>query len=136
MPEFILKGVTREFHKLDQVTRGYIEALFFTSCGVDDGELADKGFTDLSDDALAACVGDCHGFYNTNRDLIIKAMSLISDYDLESIGRDFWYTRNHHGVGFWDRGLDETGEELTQSTHDQFNETYVYLGDDGKVYLA
>lgn len=29
-------------------------------------------------------------------------------------GRDFWFTRNGHGVGFWDRGLGEIGDLLSE----------------------
>jgi hypothetical protein len=32
----------------------------------------------------------------------------------EYFGHDFYLTREHHGVGFWDRGLGELGEYLTK----------------------
>jgi hypothetical protein len=30
-------------------------------------------------------------------------------------GHDFWLTRNGHGCGFWDRGLDALGDRLTEA---------------------
>lgn len=37
--------------------------------------------------------------------------------DGEQNGNDFWYTRNGHGVGFWDRGYEQTGDRLTEAAH-------------------
>lgn len=28
---------------------------------------------------------------------------------------DYWLTRNHHGAGFWDRGLGDLGDRLTEA---------------------
>jgi hypothetical protein len=35
----------------------------------------------------------------------------------ELFGHDFYLTREHHGVGFWDRGLGELGDYLTNIAH-------------------
>lgn len=32
-------------------------------------------------------------------------------------GHDFWLTRSRHGTGFWDRGLGELGDRLTEAAH-------------------
>jgi len=37
---------------------------------------------------------DCRKFYDENFDLISN--------NLTDAGRDFWFTRCHHGAGFWD----------------------------------
>jgi len=42
----------------------------------------------------------------------------LEGLDYSQIGHDFILTRNHHGAGFWDRGLGERGERLTESAHD------------------
>lgn len=39
--------------------------------------------------------------------------SLLSDIDASQCGHDFILTVNHHGTGFWDRGLGELGRKLT-----------------------
>lgn len=35
-------------------------------------------------------------------------------FDAEQLGHDFSLTRNHHGAGFWDRGLGALGDWLTR----------------------
>lgn len=55
------------------------------------------------------------------------------------VGHDFWLTRNGHGAGFWDRfssGLGHAfGEHLTHAAK-PYGESWIYAGDDGKVYVA
>jgi hypothetical protein len=56
-----------------------------------------------------------------------------------AIGHDFWLTRNGHGAGFWDRFTAEPdasyGRHLTEKAK-PYGESYVYAGDDGKVYVS
>lgn len=56
------------------------------------------------------------------------------------IGHDFWLTRNHHGTGFWDRySGDQEGTRIGQYLTDQahaYGESYLYVGDDGKVHAS
>lgn len=125
MPEFILDHGTPDtarsldsLDSLDSFTQGYIEALFFT----DEEQLCEEssvafntatmesrfvggnspGFADLAPDALARIVADCKAFQETNATLLDRACTL-GDYDEAAAGRDFWYSRNGHGVGYWDR---------------------------------
>jgi hypothetical protein len=48
--------------------------------------------------------------------------------DPAQVAHDLWLTRNHHGTGFWDRGLGEIGERLTKLA-DQLGEADVYASD-------
>jgi len=50
-------------------------------------------------------------------------------------GRDYWFTRNHHGVGFWDRGLGEIGDKLTEKAHNDPS-VDLYRGDDEQIYIS
>ncbi len=53
------------------------------------------------------------------------------------VEHDFIFTRNRHGVGFWENGrwLSPVGEILdTLAT--SFAEVYCYVGDDGKLHIA
>lgn len=61
-----------------------------------------------------------------------KAGSLLNGMDEEQIGHDFWLTRNHHGVGFWDRGLGEIGVKLTKICH-EFIEANVFDGEEIEI---
>jgi len=140
MPEFILEIGSvehqRSFNALDDFTRGYIEALFFTDeeqlCDDSDGEREmpsvafdmatmesrfvggnSFGFADLASDALESIVRDCEAFQRVNAALLESAYA--RDYDAEQAGRDFWFTRNGHGVGYWDRKPLEADSEEYES---------------------
>lgn len=106
----------------DAFTRGYIEAMFFTmqndTCGeceacLDDarmqcesdshgGQLKDAcGVMDIHPDALESIKADCNKFQDDAARLLRLAYG--TDYTEERAGADFLFTRNGHGVGFWDR---------------------------------
>ncbi len=86
------------------------------------------GFSDISKEAKDHMREDCNVFIRNNHfDLM--------EVEPEQAGRDFWLTRNGHGAGFWDRGLGELGDRLTRAAH-AFPEVNLYVGDDGKLYLA
>lgn len=123
---------------LDPFTQGYIEALFFTSeeqlCEESDGarHMPDVaintatmeshfvggdsfGFSDLAPCALASIIADCEAFQRDNAETLAEAYT--RDYDAEQAGRDYWFTRNGHGVGFWDRdALEPDSAEYEEAT--------------------
>ncbi len=120
--------------------------------GQSDGTLpSDAGFSDLTADALASIMADCEAFQRENAELLAQASghtfaartigdgSLPGshreawDYDDAAAGRDYWYTRNGHGVGFWDRGLGEVGDKLADAA--RYSEVDVYWTDAGEVSL-
>lgn len=119
---FAQPGNLVAWRDLDAFTQGYIEALFFTSecpqvgteefrtaehqsymeAGRADGVLpCDVGFGDLSPEALQSIIADCQAFQEANSALLDLAYA--RDYDAAQAGRDYWFTRNGHGVGFWER---------------------------------
>lgn len=140
MAQFVLPlgsiETTRTYNTLDAFTRGYIEAMFFTSTGTgDDEELENVTVADLADETLQRIVADCAAFQAANVDALGAAGYQTGyEYDDECAGRDYWFTRNGHGVGFWDRGLGDAGERLSAACRRQ--ETDLYLGDDGRLYLS
>ncbi len=105
---------------------GYTEAAIWSSTD-DQGEPLDRthGEKDLAPETLASFEADCRKFYDANFDL-------ISD-NLVDAGRDFWFTRNGHGAGFWDGDWPESGDKLTEASK-AFGETNLYVGDDGLIY--
>lgn len=143
---------------LDSFTQGYIEALFFTSeeqlCEESDGarhmpdvavNLATMeshfvggdsfGFADLAPSALADIIADCEAFQRDHAALL--QLAYARDYDAEQAGRDYWFTRNGHGVGFWDRDALEQGDLGKRlSAACRRDKIDAYLGDNGKVYLS
>lgn len=99
--------------------KAYLECVSFTE---------DIEDLNLSDEAKERVENDVAEFLN-------QASSLIEDEDLCKVMYDFWFTRNRHGVGFWDGRYQKTqGEELTKIAH-SFGEINYYVGDDGLGYF-
>lgn len=97
----------------------------------EDGEPLDAVFTidDIDTKTLNCMRSDVAGFVESNADLLEQ--SGLSD---QQIGHDFWLTRNHHGAGFWDRGLpDSIGDALTKAAH-SCGGVDLYVGHNGYVY--
>ena len=116
---------------VDDFTRGYITAALWT----EEEELQSKGWTDLSPETLQKMIDDCAKFQRDNAELLSKAIyKQFGHTNSEYAGQDFWLTRNGHGAGFWDGDLpDEVGDPLTEACK-AFCETWLCLGDDGKIY--
>ncbi len=51
----------------------------------------------------------------------------------EQFGHDFYLTRNHHGAGYWDRGLGDLGSKLTDLAH-AWGSSDLFPQSDGKLY--
>lgn len=148
MPNFQLdRGspeAARQFQALDSFTQGYIEAMFFTCTGTGDdaeGDLEHATVAELAPSALQRIIADCQAF----RDSLPKDghgrtwLDLAFDYapagyDEQRAGNDYWYSRNGHGTGYWDRGLGEIGDKLHAAAG--FSQVDLYRGDDGLIYLS
>jgi hypothetical protein len=120
---------------LDDFTLAYLEAAFFTS--YDEYELNfNNQYTiqDINKEHLNEIKNECLNFQNENKQLLDTAIDLYN-YNLKQAGHDFWLTRNGHGAGFFDRGLENIGKELTYKSH-QLKESDLYLGDDNQLYFT
>lgn len=108
---------------------GYVEAALWSSTD-EAGHPLDARYSklDLSAEAMDRVMDDCLKFLRENADDLAKARSPAEN------GHDFWLTRNGHGVGFWDRGLEEVGERLTEAC-DKYGECWLYVWSDGKLYF-
>ncbi len=122
--------------QLDDFTRAYIECALWSSTyeteDRDDTPMdQDFSVSDIADKTMAEMMADCADFQTANADLL-EASGLST----EQQGHDFWLTRNHHGAGFWDRGLEsDLGKRLTDAAH-AYGSADLYIGDDGLVYCA
>jgi hypothetical protein len=139
VPEFILPHGTeaneRKFNDMDPFIRGYIEAMFFTNTGnLEDGDLQDATTADLAQATLLAIIIDCADFQHKAERFLKKVYASPKGYDPVQAGRDFWFTRCGHGVGFWDRGLGTPGDDLSEIAR-AFGNVDMVRGDDGKVYV-
>ncbi|UTC28509.1 hypothetical protein GURKE_05070 [Brevundimonas phage vB_BpoS-Gurke] len=99
-------------------------------------------FTDLAPETLARIIADCDLFRGTRAfDAYAEAMPETATLDFPDIdspkaGHDFWLSRNGHGAGFFDGGWPSPHGTALQSAAEAFGTVGVYIGDDGKVYLA
>lgn len=113
-----------------QFLSDYIACALGTSHDDDDGYLSDLYSVDyLEPEALQAMRDDC-------ADFIAQAGADLPEYTQRTGrtgGYDFWLTRNGHGAGFWDRGLDALGDRLS-AIAEQMGGRDLYLGDDGLIY--
>lgn len=127
----------RNYQGSSPFLRGYVGALLFgeTLRLDDDGESADPdgdgrdlmildaGFhwEDFDKDSQCRIVKDCIQFYEQNRED-------IEAYGAEEAGSDYYFTRQGHGVGFWeeDYGAPETCKRLDEAAKAE-GECYVDL---------
>jgi len=56
----------------------------------------------------------------------------VDTHGLRKVVHNFWYTRNEHGIGFWDGDWEE-GDALTKIA-ESFHEVNTYEGDDHLLY--
>jgi hypothetical protein len=111
---------------LNRVVEDYLDAVAFT----EDEQLGDDciGF---HPSMWAEAKIDCRSFMNALDEHGVQ----YEDLDPGMFATDFWLTRNHHGAGFWDRGLGDLGDVLTAFAHLE-GERDTYLGDDGYAYFV
>jgi hypothetical protein len=129
-----LEGEPETLETVDELTGGFIEALFFTDNAVnaengrdfeataesedDENEgnfPASAAPDDLAPATLEKIKADCAAFQAQAADLLTEAAG--RGYSLARAGHDFWLTRNGHGVGFWDRSeLEDDSPEYERLT--------------------
>lgn len=106
---------------LDTFTRAYLHAMYFTeNPDPHPGECPEPEYGRMfSREVLEDAIRDCDQFRagETWQAFPNPLQALSTD---RHAGTDFWYTRNGHGTGFWDR-KDEWpnpwGERLTDAAH-------------------
>lgn len=121
----------------DAFTRAYVAAALWTESDDGDEPLdSEYSIDDIHPDSLAEIMADCAKFQTENAADIAGMREFHNRGEwthVEQAGHDFLLTRNHHGAGFWDRGMGDLGERLTKATH-AYGEIYFYVGDDGKIH--
>lgn len=71
------------------------------------------------------------------RDFLVANWRDVRDLDPGQVGHDFCLTRNGHGAGFWDRGLGERGERLSDAArvYGEVSLTW-FTGPAGNTYVG
>ena len=92
---------------------------------------------DLAPVTRRAIARECLDFLEYSEQLLNRLPETYSGYDytaMDLAGHDFWLTRNGHGAGFWDRGLGQLGDDLTDAAK-SFGSCDAYVGDDNSIYV-
>lgn len=127
-------------YEIAEFIHAYIVAMLWSTAG-------DHGIESLEDyevspECKARCESDCRTFIDVAAPLLIGYTFAIHPAEGCSAwamaGHDFWLTRAGHGAGYWDRGLDDIGDQLTAlcGHGTAFQNLDPYIGDDGLVYFS
>jgi hypothetical protein len=117
---------------VDAFCQGYAEAILFANAyryvylpedvNYDDGELendTDAQYAYQSPgkwwEGMGIDFTDAIDFLAANFDTLEYLTELPRADTWRQHGHDFAFTRNHHGVGFWDRGYGHMGDALTNA---------------------
>lgn len=120
-----------------EIINGYKEAFIFAeSARNQEGDFIDD-MTDyeFSDQAHQRIIRDVAAFCDANNAAISEAMS--DGATANQIGNDLHFTRNGHGVGFWDRPeiyTTNTANRLTNAAKFMPDVT-AYIGKDNLIYI-
>lgn len=112
-------------NKMEFFINGYITCALWSSTD-DSGDPLDSNHDrdNIDDSTMQDIVIDCWSFVKDNGHLINDNMTW------SQAGHDFWLTRCGHGAGFWDRGLGEIGDKLTDAAH-AYGNVDLFVLDDG-----
>ena len=130
-----IKGLTEAFPRpiWPKFFDAYLEAALWSSTDADGHPLDDNyGPEDIAQSSVNAQIREVNDFIIANkRDLELARGHAMDD---ALLGHDFWLTRNHHGAGYWDRGMGVLGDRLTEAAHG-YGSVDPYVGD-GKIHLS
>jgi hypothetical protein len=131
MPQYIAQ-FTPPVTDIDAFTRDYLEAIEWL-LSEEPGENGEESDRDralaFAPETIVKAKAVCRDFQEANANDLAEYQERTG----YSGGVDLWLTRNHHGAGFWDRGLGALGKRLTDAA--RLGETDSYVGDDGLIYL-
>ena len=125
-----------------QIVQGYVAACLWASVDQDD-EGNQTFFNEF--EPSAQLKGEafqlCALFYDANEsdcNLFAEQYQPSQEHNVWGcIGHDLWLTSQGHGVGFWDRGLGELGEKLTEACQVRpYAYRDAYIGEDSLIYLS
>lgn len=99
---------------VETILEHYLIAALWTAVNYDGENLDEKYYVeDFTKKSVAKAREDVQEFVSWCQEDGLD----MSQVDDEQIGHDLLLTRQRHGAGFWDRGLGELGETLTDMAH-------------------
>lgn len=120
----------------DSFRQSFLETLLWSTTGDEDEHL--DGTHSLSDFHPATIAGlhqQCDAFLDENLTDINAVIDQVPGYAFSSAGHDFALSRNGHGAGFFDCGVDGPDQRL-QAAAEKAGPSEAYVGDDGLVYVG
>ena len=123
--------------KINEILKGYIEAVLFTEKNSDDGDEnifggVDFTFENFTSDSIDKTINDIKQFLKDAGEVAVKeAVDLDGLYKL---GINILLTRNGHGSGFFD--YDYENESLLTDAADKLGEVYLDVNFDEKLILV
>lgn len=128
--------------ELDEFTVAYITAALWSTndeSTPEGGEPLDNNYgpDDIAPEAMLKIKTSCAAFQEEHKELLTQSYKLYESRDGHTgaalAGHDLWFDSNGHGVGYRDRDLGEVGELLSKAAK-EFGESWIEVGDDGKLY--
>lgn len=111
---------------------GYVQAMqWLTNANDLNLELESAEAYELSEQCKESIAEDCEKFLNEQGAVLQTVIS--TEYGYGSAGHDFYLTRNSHGAGFWDRGLGDAGDVLSEASR-EFGASHEYVAEDELIY--
>jgi len=127
--------------KLDDFTRGYLEAALWASTDSDDHDAPldrDHHITDIEPESLASMTDDCARFQRDHAVLLAQAYEQYPQHHCSPqayAGHDLWLTRIGAGCGYLDGDLSkDVGDALTAAARNLGGTPELYVGDDKRIY--
>lgn len=120
---------------LDDFTMAYIECALWASTD-DNDEPLDSNYSidDIEPDSMEKIIEECKEFQYSWANTLAEYCKLYQHPEYTSMslaGNDYWLTRNGYGAGFWDRGIGEVGDILTNAC--QYQGRHLFVNDSGKL---
>ena len=125
-------------HYVEDFVIAYMIAALWSSNDESDergGEPMDSNYSidDIAPETKETMLKECQRFIEEDWDDLQEIPNGGEYNRAERAGHDFWLTRNHHGAGFWDRGLGAVGKRLTEAARKGKGRN-LYVRDDGMIY--
>lgn len=103
----------------DTILNATLTTLLRSTADFDSGDTLSVEYDpdNVADETRASLREEIEAFLEDNAEDLQAALDSRCGYTQTHIGEDIALTRNHHGAGFWDRGLDGVGTRLTEAAH-------------------
>ena len=120
--------------ELETFTAAYIKAMYFSDTG-DEGQPPTDA--ELSEEAQLDIEADCRSFWRRFGCYVTTEICTNAfDDSVSQAGHDFFFTRNRHGVGFWEDEWPETYRDMLTNAARGYGELNIYLGDSSEqIYV-